>query len=58
MFIHPHFPFLPRYGLLAASTSDGRITVFKHTPPSKEGEPVLELAKCWETQPAFSVESK
>jgi hypothetical protein len=53
--------FLPcclRYGLLAASTTDGRITVFKHTPPSKEGEPVLELAKCWETQPAFSVESK
>jgi hypothetical protein len=47
-----------RYGLLAASSTDSRITVFKYTAPNKEGEPVLDLAKCWETQPAFAVDSK
>lgn len=44
-----------RYGLLAANTSDGRITVFRYNAPAKDAEPVLDLAKCWEAQPPFSV---
>ena len=44
-----------RCGLLAAGTTAGSITVFKYTPPSKEGDPVLDLAKCWEAQPAVQV---
>ena len=43
-----------RYGLLAACTSDGRVTVFKHIPP-KDGEPSIDLGKDWEAEPAFSV---
>mmetsp|Transcript_30722 Transcript_30722/g.68056 ORF Transcript_30722/g.68056 Transcript_30722/m.68056 type:complete len:1411 (+) Transcript_30722:34-4266(+) len=44
-----------RCGLLAAGTADGRVTVFKYNAPSKEGEPVLDFARCWEQQPAFQV---
>ena len=41
--------------MLAAATADGRVTVFKFNPPSKEGEPVLDFAKCWEPEPTFHV---
>lgn len=45
-----------RYGMLAAGASDGRVTVFKYNAPAKAGEPVLDFAKLWETQPAFQVQ--
>ena len=41
--------------MLAVGTSTGSITVFKYTAPSKDGEPVMDFNKCWETQPAFQV---
>ncbi|KAG1665494.1 hypothetical protein FOA52_009755 [Chlamydomonas sp. UWO 241] len=44
-----------RSGLLAAGTSDGAITVFKYTAPPSDGEPVLDFAKCWDSQPSFRV---
>ena len=46
--------FVCRCGLLAAGTTAGVITVFKFTPP-KEGDTVIDFAKCWEVQPSFQV---
>lgn len=31
------------------------LQVFSYQPPSKDQEPVLELAKCWDAQPPFVV---
>ncbi|KAG2490014.1 hypothetical protein HYH03_011479 [Edaphochlamys debaryana] len=44
-----------RYSLLAVGTTDGRVMMYKYNPPSDSREPVLDLAKCWEMQPAFFV---
>ena len=44
-----------RCGLLAAGTTAGSITVFKYTPPPKDGDPVIDFGKCWEVQPSFQV---
>ncbi len=44
-----------RSGLLACGCDNGEMTVFKFSPPAKDGEPVMDYAKCWETQPAFQV---
>lgn len=44
-----------RYQLLAVGTTDGRIMMYKYNEPSDRSEPVLDLAKCWEMQPAFFV---
>ncbi|GIL44704.1 hypothetical protein Vafri_2223 [Volvox africanus] len=44
-----------RYHLLAVGTTDGRVMMYKYNEPSERSEPVLELAKCWEMQPAFFV---
>lgn len=45
-------------GLLACGCDNGEMTVFKYTAPSKEGEPVMDYAKCWEMQPAFQVNAR
>jgi len=47
-----------RYGLLAAGSTDGRITVFKYSAPTRDQGPMLELARCWDTQPAFNVAAR
>ncbi|GLC64378.1 hypothetical protein PLESTF_000154800 [Pleodorina starrii] len=44
-----------RYHLLAVGTTDGRVMMYKYNEPSERSEPVLDLAKCWEMQPAFFV---
>ncbi len=44
-----------RYGLLAAGAGDGRVTVYKYTAPVEDKQPVMDLSKCWEAQPAFLV---
>ena len=44
-----------KLGLLAVGTGSGTITVFKYTAPPKDGDPVMDFTKCWETQPAFQV---
>jgi hypothetical protein len=46
-------PSYRRYGLMAASTSEGSVTVYKRVEAGRDGDVGMDLARCWELQPAF-----
>lgn len=44
-----------RFNLLAAGSVEGKVCVYRFKAPTPDSEPLLDLGRCWEPQPSFSI---